>query len=347
MPLNIDELLTELAPDHPCGEDLEYDAAYIELERQSQEVPEQQLGDRVEPARPPNWKDVRRIALELLGRTRDLRVQLVLTQSLLQTEGLPGLRDGLSLLRQTVDRYWDSMHPRLDPDDGNDPTQRVNILMGLCDLEGMLRPLQATPIAESRSLGRFNLRDYQIATGKLEVKAEAGTTPPTLAAIQGAFSEMDAEALDDLRQAVSDGVDHLIALEAGVTGQVGASRAPNFEPLRNPLREILGILQEQVARRGVGDGPEESRGTDGGAQGEPGVAGKGATGASAVNSRQDVVRVLDLICEYYAKHEPSSPLPLLLKRAKRLVPMTFMEIMQDLAPSGVPQIEVLRGQEPQ
>jgi len=62
-----------------------------------------------------------------------------------------------------------------------------------------------------------------------------------------------------------------------------------------------------------------------------------------LQSREDVMRMLDKICEYYARVEPSSPVPVLLQRAKKLVPMSFMEIMQDLIPDGVSQAEMYRG----
>ena len=55
------------------------------------------------------------------------------------------------------------------------------------------------------------------------------------------------------------------------------------------------------------------------------------------------IRVLDKACDYLERHEPSSPVPLLLKRAKRLVSKNFMEIMRDLAPDGVAQAQVVSG----
>ncbi|WP_205746852.1 hypothetical protein [Duganella callida] len=53
--------------------------------------------------------------------------------------------------------------------------------------------------------------------------------------------------------------------------------------------------------------------------------------------------MLDKLIGYYEKHEPSSPLPLLLLRARRLVPKSFLEIIEDMAPDGMHQIAVLRG----
>ena len=65
--------------------------------------------------------------------------------------------------------------------------------------------------------------------------------------------------------------------------------------------------------------------------------------AGDIANRADVVRMLDKLIRYYRQHEPSSPLPLLLERARRLVPKNFMEIMEDLAPDGVAQINVFKG----
>jgi type VI secretion system protein ImpA len=59
--------------------------------------------------------------------------------------------------------------------------------------------------------------------------------------------------------------------------------------------------------------------------------------------RQDVIRMIDRICTYYERHEPSSPVPLLLARARRLVDMSFMEVLQDLAPDGMGQARHIGG----
>jgi type VI secretion system protein ImpA len=56
-----------------------------------------------------------------------------------------------------------------------------------------------------------------------------------------------------------------------------------------------------------------------------------------------VVRVLETLCAYYERYEPASPIPLLLRRAQRLVPMSFLEIVRELAPAGVGEIETIRG----
>jgi type VI secretion system protein ImpA len=65
--------------------------------------------------------------------------------------------------------------------------------------------------------------------------------------------------------------------------------------------------------------------------------------SGAIRSRADVVRVLDNICEYYTANEPSSPIPLLLRRAQRLVEKSFMEILADIVPDSVNQARIVSG----
>jgi type VI secretion system protein ImpA len=68
-----------------------------------------------------------------------------------------------------------------------------------------------------------------------------------------------------------------------------------------------------------------------------------ASVSGAISSREDVDRLLDRMCEYYERNEPSSPIPLLLKRCKRLVSANFLDIVRDVAPNAVDQVETLCG----
>jgi type VI secretion system protein ImpA len=62
-----------------------------------------------------------------------------------------------------------------------------------------------------------------------------------------------------------------------------------------------------------------------------------------LHSREDVVRQLNRICEYYTRVEPSSPVPLILKRAVRLAEMDFVQIIKDLAPEAIAEIYRISG----
>ena len=105
----------------------------------------------------------------------------------------------------------------------------------------------------------------------------------------------------------------------------------------------------ELAKRGSGDvatpasagaGSASTRATS-----VPVPSGAARPGLGGIQSNEDVLRALDMVCEYFERHEPSSPVALLVRRAKRLVSKSFMEIMRDVAPDGVRQAKTILGVE--
>jgi len=339
--LDVESLLQEVSADLPCGEDLEYDADFGEMERAARGKPEHTIGDNTVPAEDPDWTEVQKRAVQLLSRTKDLRVALYLLRAQLKTEGLIGLSDGLKLLHGVVDQYWEAVHPQLDPDDDNDPTLRMNTIVSLCDSDTVLRILRESPLVTSRAFGSFSYRDVAVANGEIAPTGDSGEATPDSAAIRGAFMDCDLEQLQATAAAVQESLEHTIAIEKEVTDRVGAAAAPSLAEFANSLKAIGRTLTERLAERGVGEPTAMESGEipaegQGDAPGAPAVSGQ-------INSREDVQRAIDRICQYYDRHEPSSPVPLLLRRAKRLVTKNFMEILHDMVPDGVSQAEQIGG----
>ncbi|MDG4594279.1 MAG: type VI secretion system protein TssA [Candidatus Contendobacter sp.] len=343
--IDIEELLSEIAAAAPCGEDLEYDPAFAEMEELAQETPERQYGDTIIPAEPPDWRGVRKTALALFERTRDLRVAVYLTRALLHVDGLAGFADGLALVDGLIERYWDTVYPQLDPEDDNDPTLRINTIVALCDPEATLRVLRETPLVSSRVLGRFSLRDIQIAAGVLTpVATDDQAELPTQAKIDGAFQEVGPENAQAVAAVVAEAMARVERIEARLTDLIGVTQAPDLSALAGALKEIRQALAEQLQRQGAGladeapaaEAPDTGLSEGGGGGGQRLVVGE-------IASREDAMRMLDKICEYFNRYEPSSPVPFLLKRARNLVTKDFMAILNDLAPGGTEQVNLIFG----
>ncbi len=113
MAIDIEEFLKDIVPDNVCGDDLQYDPAFIELEQAIKGKPEQQMGDTVVEAEPPNWREIKKTSEALLARTTDLRVLMCYLRALIAQEGFSGLQDGLALLKVAVENRWDNLHPQL------------------------------------------------------------------------------------------------------------------------------------------------------------------------------------------------------------------------------------------
>jgi type VI secretion system protein ImpA len=194
----------------------------------------------------------------------------------------------------------------------------------------------------SRSFGRFSLRDLAIVSG--ELPPAPGTATPATTAIDGAFAESAVADLQAAAASVHESLAHVTALEATVGARVGAAHGPSFAKLSALLGQARKILAARLEQRGVKSAPLAGGSFGDAAAADPATPAQPAL-TGAVTSREDVARLLDRIREYYERHEPSSPLPLLLARCKRLVSASFLDIVRDVAPSAVSQVDILRGKD--
>ena len=347
--IDVEKLLSPVSEQEPCGPDLSYDPAVMELDQIAQGKPEQQVGETVIPAEPPDWEQLEERSLECLGRTKDLRVAMHLAMALVRRRGFAGLTDGLAVIRGLLEKYWDKVHPQLDPEDGNDPLVRMNIVSALTDPVGFRRAIREAPLAASKMLGRFGLREIEIVAGEAPAPTNPDPNAPPLDAttLEGAFADTPIEDLKATSAAAAASIEHVKAIDALLTQIVGAGKAINFKELESLIARCrLEVDRRVAAREGTAlpgeGGPAEP--SSGGPEGA--AASVGGPISGQIRSKQDVIRIIDRICDYYAQNEPSSPVPLLLKRAQRLVSKDFLEIMKDLSPEGLRAIETLAGINP-
>jgi type VI secretion system protein ImpA len=355
--LDIEKLLAPVSPDSPCGENLEYDADYAAMEQAAAGKPDQQFGEKVIPGEEPNWPEVKSLAIGLLGRTKDLRVALNLARSCTWLNGLAGLADGLAVMNGLVGTYWQDVHPQLDPDDGNDPTFRLNAIASLCDPGTTLRAVQGATLVSSRGLGKFSYRDVLVAAGDLPPLA--GSPKVEQSSIDGAFSEGNPTELIATGRVAKAAYEHFRELDKSLGELVGVSIAPPLDALGDLLKGINRLFQQKLASRGLSleeeqaveaeepaavdneDAVESGQTEPAAANGRKVVAATTLTGE--ISSRDDVIRALDKICDYYKRYEPSSPVPLFLNRAKRLASKSFLEILRDLTPDALNQALAISG----
>ena len=335
-------LLEEISSDKPCGDCLEYDPAYLELGKDILGKPEDPITG--ESGQPPNWRDIQKQALSILQQSKDLQVVIYLIRALIDQEGLVGFHSGVTLLLGLLEKYWDEIHPVLDPDDDLDPTTRVNILEELSHFESVLRPLSLVPLIDSKSAGCFSLRDIHIATDKQDVPE--GTVKPDIGLIKAAFLDVPPETVAATYQLINESISSVQKLDALVGEKVGIENGPDLSGLATLLKEMRHIFEQYTVTELSGssaESDEESRVDDSVQQ----VSTRKTATIGGVNSRQDVLKALDLICNYYAEYEPSSPVPILLQRAEKLVTADFLQIVQNLLPDGMTQLQQIKGPDPE
>lgn len=328
-------LLDPISEDAPSGEDLEYDTDFVALEMAAKPTEERVIGDSLIPAADPDFEEVARQAERLLARTHDLRVGVTLANAELRTSGVAGFARALGFIEGALEQYWESVHPQLDEEDG-DPTMRVNAVLALAARDGVLASLRRAPLIESRTFGRISLRDLEYASGDA-VPSEGLDRIPDSQTVHAAFQDAGAEALDETLSALAAATASLKSISATFDAYLGAE-GPDLDALGKMLSDI----GKRLAPYRGAETQEEIPAQEGAA---PDPAALPAAGG-AITTPQDVKAALDRIMAYYARFEPSSPLPLLLARAKRLVSADFVTIMKDMAPEGVQNVALIGGFEP-
>jgi type VI secretion system protein ImpA len=335
---DLEPLLAPISDDSAAGPDLEYDPAFLELERTAAPKAERAIGDAVKAAEEPDWEKVVELSEAILQRSKDLRPAVHLTTAWMRSSGMPGWSAGLGLIRGLLEQFWDTVHPQLDAEDNNDPTMRVNAVVPLNDLQGVLGYFRTTPFVQSPRMGRFSLRDLRIANGTLKVTTPGDGPEPSITEMEACCMDCAEEELVQTTAAISESLEHAKAIDALFNDHVG-TMGPDFKNLLSDIYELKKFLDPQLARRL----PAEVQGEGAGEGGAEGGAPNAARASGPIAGPQDVMRRLDEICDYYTRCEPSSPVPLLLRRAQRLVGMDFMDLLRDLAPGGISELRVVSG----
>ncbi len=353
--IDIDALARPVDDNEPAGPDLEY-SSVAELDRFAAGTP-----GTIDPstqelvgAEEPNWRKVAAMATELLGKTKDLRVAGWLARAELANRGLPGLADGLKLIATLVETFWETLYPLLDRDEGDDPIERMNVLANLspdpaqahgsAGAEALLRTLRGTVIVESREVGRYTVRDLEYTLGRMQ--PPAGQTAPAAALLAAAWKTGDPAANQEKRDGIAIGlasVQAIVKLFVDHSGQ-----RPNLDLLQQTMRRVGEFYNEQDAEAAAAAAAEAGDG-DGAAEDEGGETGGGAASggkpprSSGLASRADAVRILQQVATFLRKTEPSSPAPMFVDRAIKMLQLDFNAIVKELMPDAQERIEMLGG----
>jgi type VI secretion system protein ImpA len=356
--------LTPLKGENPSGRELRNDQRFHDLERLMQPRIEVTRDERNQPvsqtAIPVDWSDVLQRAEALRADGRDLRLLVIVVRALANVRGLAGLADGLSLVARTFEAHWDTMYPELRP--ANEPREaalrRLNALRQLQMTEdGLLGDLRATVFVSPRGVGALTGGDLERGTldaRTVEAETASGLNAAERAALVaehealvhrvrvGCAAEADrnAETYAALVAAAGEATEALSGVEATLAARLGDGLGPTLPDLARFLGRVRATVERAPAGAGSAQGPAAS------AHDQPRTDdARPAAGGfpTALGSRDDVLRCLDMIIAFYDRTEPSSPIPHLARRIRRMVPMDFLELMEDLAPSGLKEFRLLAG----
>ncbi|MDM9559489.1 MULTISPECIES: type VI secretion system protein TssA [Bordetella] len=332
------DILTALDPRLPCGEDLEYDAEFLQLQQAAVERSEQQFGSTIIPAQPPDWREVEKLARGLLERTRDVRIIAYLTQAWTEIRGLPGYADGLALAADTLERYWDAVHPRLDSVGEDDPMPRINALVALGEVSGCARSARSSRLVNGVH-GQLSLRDAEslLDGSRSDPDFYPGGRARLVEHLRQAWLQQDADLA-----ALMNAMQTLRRIQELVASKLGQEWVPDYTGILRTFEMVSQVLGEGGTVAGADSqvGDESSATPPAPVPTAPGAAAPALRWQDAqIQSREEASAMLAKVCAYFEVHEPSHPAPYLIRRAQQLISLSFHDIMKNLAPQGLEQFE--------
>jgi len=333
--LDFERLLSPIAGDNPCGENLRWDPVWDELSqlRKTWKDPLDSSADKL-----PEWPKVVDVATDTLAtKTKDLLIAGWLTEALLRESGFAGFRDGLKLIHGFVERFWDQLYPIIE--DG-DLANRAAPFSWLTSADGGARmptAMREIPVARSTTDDVLNWTFWHLRRVAPQGKDEK----------EDAFKKRSAEA-DQKRQIFDAAVDSspipfyqtlLADIDACLEeinqlalrlDQRMGDFAPSWEELRKSIGEIRVFVYGVLKRRGglINETPAA-------AQAEEGTvttnnAPDQANHHGPIRSRMEAISRLEEAAKFFSETEPHSPVAYLVRRAVRWAGLPFEEVLGEL-----------------
>lgn len=295
----------------PSGDNLEYTEEFLKLNQFLETASDKN----------PNWNAIYDLSVELFNKTRDLRLASVITQCLLDIVGILSLKTSLLFIENLLVNLWDSIYPRLE---NNDIAYRLKAIHEINNNEYLLYQIRKTVFLPQHNKDPFTIRDIE--------KMDAHDSSATLQLAQ-------------LQQHIQSQPEQAATLAASLRSSLSScQRIEEFLPQStNNLQKLLLMILKYLPTA------EEPTAQPEAAHSEPSNPAHAYTSTplnpalNTIRGRADIALLLDQMCEYLSEHEPSNPAPLLLRRAKKLLELNFLEVMEELNPEGVQQIKRLAG----
>ncbi|MBN3776301.1 type VI secretion system protein TssA [Burkholderia sp. Ac-20345] len=331
--------LTPVSDSAPCGPDLEYDHDFVVLFAGAAPRPDVQYGAFVGGPDPLNWSEIERDCRRLMLRTKDMRVAALYTRCRTRLGGAVGLAEGTGLLATWLQTFPDNLHPRAGIDNDREAAMdmRMNALQGLADPDGLLADVREIVLMKSTAT-RLQVRDVE----------RAFAHPRPADAIAPDSVEQQLQDLRLQQPATMAAFDETISNLAAINMWC-AAHLESYLPDFSSLIRLLQLLQQS-------DQHIESPPTDTSTFGAADHDGSLTAGAHAAESplvphngeqldttqppsvaarvdgapadRQAALALINAARHWFETHEPSSPVPVLLKRAEQFVGKRYAEAVK-------------------
>jgi type VI secretion system protein ImpA len=281
---------------------------------------------------PEGWRNVRTLSIKILSeQAKDLEAAAWLTESLVRTEGLAGLAAGAGLINGLAERYWDNLFPMPDEDGIETRLSPVTGLNGEGADGTLIQPLLKLKLFTGADGGPVALFQYEQSAElstltderRIESRLKAGVVPfetmeTAARAAAGSFPALRAQ----LREA---------AAAWSAMGTTLDRVAGAYSP---PTARVAGIFEriESLIARYAPEGDNEA--AEAVAEAVPASGTNDAAPAAGtprrLATREDALKQLSEIADFFRRTEPQSPLAYTIDDAIRRGRLSWPELIAEI-----------------
>ena len=320
MSLDLEGLLAPVSDDNPVGDDLAYDT-----DRQVIESVFETSASGEGSGSEVDWRDILKLIESQSAKTKDIWLPIYMMRVGVRMGRLETVVLGAQYLAGLVETYWENMHPQIEEYGFQGRKAPCESLTRIAEFLG---PFKQIKLLSHPRLGEFSVFDFERFNDNGD--GEDG---------YGMFRAVLAETTADDLDAILAKLDSIIAditrtdqmMTSLITGDTSVNFATTYESLKKARTSLIKFMPhlEPEIEESDGDSSGSGSGASSGRSGAPG----------SVESREDVIRAIDAIADYYRRKEPSSPVPLALKRAREWVTLDFMAVLEDIAPNSLSEAQ--------
>jgi type VI secretion system protein ImpA len=342
--VDIESILAPIPGDKPSGENLQYSGLHDEIREARRADDPTTKADWQTEMKVADWDEVVSLAESALKtQTKDLQVGAWMCEALLNRNGFAGLRDGLKVMCGLHENFWDSIYPEIDEGDLDARANCLALMDRQCAFaakEVALTDVRGEPNYSYLGWEKTKLPDdfNKISQANREeadrIKQESEKAAEEWNRLNRSTPRRFYEQLNTL---LSQCWEEFQGLDRAMDQKFGR-QTPGLGELKKSLENLRSVVDKIVKEKRVLE--PDPVGGDGVAAGETAevavgqAAGAGAGSVSvsvgAIRGRQEALRRLSEIAEFFQKTEPHSPVSYLVERAVKWGNMPLEQWLQEV-----------------
>lgn len=317
-----------------CGKWLKYEQEYDDIkELRREDDPRLSQGIWQTTPKKAQWLDVKKTCEFLLKtKTKDIQIAMWLLEALISLDGFRGFNDGIMLIHDLSEKFWDEMYPEID--NGNYAARMAPFyfLTGKVIDRVVLIPLTAP--TDGMSLV-FSQSDWISSQYNMRVKAKGAVSPKDL---QKSVLSTPIDFFEDIKTKLESIISNMKRLDDLINGYCPKD-APSFRTVYDMLDDIqrtntknLESKKKQMAETRRLQEIQQAKSREQALSNDNDNETPSTEVAEPEDDEKPTVdqayQLIGNIAAFLEKEQPQSPSSLLLKIAGAIGKKTFQQLME-------------------